>query len=221
MKEKEQEIFKSKGWQAVNRMGILNENYHTLILNYRDLMNEIVRIQTSKEPMTLLFNNLNLNRFIFNFLASTSALVDSCRNTMKYYENLEIYRKYQISVDNLFAKNKTAAFIKDLRNYQMHFRVEFPCLSDDGSVSYEIYKLKEYNKWTKLSQELINESGLFIELKPLFEQYFKMLEPFYMDIYTNLVKYHQEDFKETLTKAKEIDMFMPPIYYKLVEGMIN
>lgn len=44
MKEKEQEIFKSKGWQAVNRIGILNENYHTLILNYQELINEIVRI---------------------------------------------------------------------------------------------------------------------------------------------------------------------------------
>ena len=53
------------------------------------------------------------------------------------------------------------------------------------------------------------------------KEYFKMLEPFYKDIYTDLVKYHQEDFKETLAKGREINMFMPPIYYKLVEGMIN
>ena len=71
MKEKEQEIFKSKGWQAVNKIGILNENYHTLILNHQELINEIVRIQTLKEPMALLFNNLNLNSFIFNCLAAT------------------------------------------------------------------------------------------------------------------------------------------------------
>ena len=121
MKEKEQELFESNGWQAVNRIGILNENYHTLILNYQELINEIVRIQTSKEPMALLFNNLNLNRFIFNFLASTSALVDSCRNTMKYYENTEIYKNYQTNINNNFANNKTVVFIKDLRNYQMHF----------------------------------------------------------------------------------------------------
>lgn len=82
MKEKKQEIFKSKGWQAINRMGIINENYHTLILNYRELMNEIARIQQAQDPFLLLFNNEYLNRYIFNFLASTSALIDSCRSVM-------------------------------------------------------------------------------------------------------------------------------------------
>lgn len=62
--KKEEIVFKSNGWQAINRMGIINENYHTLILNYRELMNEIVRIQQAPEPFLLLFNNQNLNRYI-------------------------------------------------------------------------------------------------------------------------------------------------------------
>lgn len=33
MNTNEEIIFKSNGWQAINRMGIINENYHTLILN--------------------------------------------------------------------------------------------------------------------------------------------------------------------------------------------
>lgn len=50
MKIKEEIVFKTNGWQAINRIGILNEKYHTLILNYRELMNEIVQIQSAQEP---------------------------------------------------------------------------------------------------------------------------------------------------------------------------
>lgn len=78
MKTQEEIVFKSNGWQTVNRLGLLNENYHTLILNYNELKNEIIKIQTCAKPILLLFNNLNLNRYIFNFLASTTTLIDSC-----------------------------------------------------------------------------------------------------------------------------------------------
>ena len=44
MKVQEEIVFKSNGWQAVNRIGILNENYYTLIQNYDELKNEIINI---------------------------------------------------------------------------------------------------------------------------------------------------------------------------------
>lgn len=117
MKIKEEIVFKTNGWQAINRIGILNENYYTLILNYRELMNEIVQIQSAQEPFLLLFNNQNLNRYIFNFLASTSALIDSCRNVMSFYKETTIYEHYKQRVDEQFSNNSVAVFIKDLRNY--------------------------------------------------------------------------------------------------------
>ena len=98
MNTNEEIVFKSNGWQAINRMGIINENYHTLILNYRELMNEIVRIQQVQDPFLLLFNNEHLNRYIFNFLASTSALIDSCRSVMDFYKNTVIYDNYKQKV---------------------------------------------------------------------------------------------------------------------------
>lgn len=216
MKTKEEIVFKSNGWQAINRLGILNENYHTLILNYRELINEIVQIQLAHEPFLLLFNNQNLNRYIFNFLASTSALIDSCRNVMSFYEDTTIYDHYKQRVKEQFLNNGIAVFIKDLRNYQMHYKITFPCLSRKNKVSFEAYELNQYNNWTKLSKEFINEQGDFIVLKPLFEAYFKILEPFYMNIYSELTKYHQQDFKETIELSEKINMPIPNIYYKLV-----
>ncbi len=216
MKIKEEIVFKSNGWQAINRIGILNENYHTLILNYSELMNEIARVQLAHEPFLLLFNNQNLNRYIFNFLASTSALIDSCRNVMGFYKDTTIYKIYKEKVQEQFSNNSITVFIKDLRNYQMHYKIAFLCLSKEEKVSFETYELKQYSKWTKSSKEFMEKQGDFIILKPLFEVYFKILEPFYMEIYSMLLKYHKQDFKETIELAAKINMPIPNIYYQLI-----
>lgn len=215
MKTQEEIVFKSNGWQAVNRIGILNENYHTLILNYNELKSEIINIQKSTDPFLSLFNNKNLNRYLFNFLASTTALIDSCRNTMKFYKETDLYKIYEDNVKKLFARNKEAIFIKDLRNYMMHFKIIFPCLSSNNQVSFEVYELNQYNKWTSLSKEFIQEQEKFVTIIPLIENYFKRLEPFYMEIYSKIIEFHQEDFKETIKLASEIGMSLPNIYLKL------
>ena len=216
MKTQEEIVFKSNGWQAVNRIGILNENYHTLILNYNELKSEIINIQKSTDPFLSLFNNKNLNRYLFNFLASTTALIDSCRNTMKFYKETDLYKIYEDNVKKLFARNKEAIFIKDLRNYMMHFKIIFPCLSSNNQVSFEVYELNQYNKWTSLSKEFIQEQEKFVTIIPLIENYFKRLEPFYMEIYSKIIEFHQEDFKETMQLASEMGMFVPDIYLKLL-----
>ena len=216
MKEQEEAVFKSNGWQAVNRLGILNENYHTLILNYNELKNEIINIQKSTDPFWLLFNNKNLNRYFFNFLASTTALIDSCRNTMKFYKETDLYKTYKDNLKKLFAKNKEAIFIKDLRNCMMHYKIIFPCLSCNNQVSFEVYKLNEYDKWTSLSKKFIQGQEKFVIIMPLIESYFKQLEPFYMEIYSKLIEFHREDFKETIKLASEIGMPLPDFYFNSV-----
>lgn len=215
MKTQEEIVFKSNGWQTVNRIGILNENYHTLILNYNELKSEIINIQKSTDPFLSLFNNKNLNRYLFNFLASTTALIDSCRNTMNFYKETDLYKTYEDNVKKLFARNKEAIFIKDLRNYMMHFKITFPCLSSNNQVSFEVYELNQYKKWTSLSKEFIQEQGKFVTIIPLIENYFKQLEPFYMEIYSKIIEFHQEDFKETIKLASAIGMPLPNIYLKL------
>ena len=215
MKTQEEIVFKSNGWQAVNRIGILNENYYTLIQNYNELKNEIIKIQTCVEPILLLFNNPNLNRYIFNFLASTTALIDSCRNTMKFYKETDLYKTYEDNVKKLFAKNKETIFIKDLRNCMMHYKIISPCLSDNNQVSFEVYQLNEFKGWTAVGILLLQAQGKFVTIIPLIENYFKRLEPFYMEIYSKIREFHREDFKETIKLASEIGRALPNIYFKL------
>lgn len=182
-------------------------------------MNEIVRIQQAQDPFLLLFNNEPLNRYIFNLLASTSALIDSCRSVMDFYKNTVIYENNKQKVKEQFANNKIAIFIKDLRNYQMHYKTTFPYVTPDKQVCFETHEFKQYDRWTKLSKDFIKKQGEFIIIKPLFETYFKMLEPFYMNIYAELTKYHKQDFKETIELAAKINMAIPNIYYKLLDQM--
>jgi len=137
---------------------------------------------------------------------------------MSFYENTTIYEHYKQQVNEQFSNNSIAVFIKDLRNYQMHYKIAFPCLSHKEDVSFETYELKQYNKWTKVSKEFINDQGDFIVLKPLFETYFKMLESFYINIYSELTKHHQQDFKETIELAEKINMPIPNIYYQLINN---
>ena len=92
----------------------MNENYHTLILNYQELINEIVRIQTSKEPMALLFNNLNLNQPF-----KTRLKVVNKEYKLLPIVNLTVYRVIQEACNNIIkhaqAKNVliTITYMKD------------------------------------------------------------------------------------------------------------
>ncbi len=135
---------------------------------------------------------------------------------MNFYKNTEIHEHYTKNIKEQFTNNSIAVFIKDLRNYQMHYETTFPYVTPDKQVCFETHEFKQYNRWTKLSKEFIKKQGDFIILKPLIETYFKMLEPFYMNIYAELTKYHKQDFKETIELATKINMAIPNIYYKLV-----
>lgn len=73
---------------------------------------------------------------------------------MKFYKETDLYKTYEDDVKKLFARNKEAIFIKDLRNYMMHFKIIFPCLSDNNQVSFEVYQLNEFKGWTSLSKNL-------------------------------------------------------------------
>lgn len=192
-------LFKSDGWQAVNRIGTFIEMYAILIGNYNELMRVISKIQNVQEPLVERHQDLtyNLNRYIFNFLASTKALIDNCRKMMSFYKNTDIYEKYQGKINELFLNNPMTAFIQDFRNYQTHFKLEFSELSDDDEIVFLTQGLLQNSEqWNKLSKEYITQCGENIVLKSLCEDYFKLLEVFYMWLVGELKEFHKKDLIE-------------------------
>ena len=204
MNTSEEILIQSRGWQAVNRIGTLNEMYYILIENYRELMYEILRIQDSSQPIIELVENKKLTRYIFNFLASTSASTDHCRKVMHFYENTDLNNKYKNKINNLFVNNPMIVFIQNLRNYQMHFKLEFLELSNSDQVVFLTQKLLQHpEQWNKLSRDYMQQCGDEIVLKTLCEDYFKLLESFYMWLYSELKEFHKEDLIERKQLAAE------------------
>lgn len=192
-------LFKSDGWQAVNRIGTFIEMYAILIGNYNELMRVISKVQNVQEPLVERHQNLtyNLHRYIFNFLASTKALVDNCRKMMSFYKNTDIYEKYQGKINELFLNNPMTAFIQDFRNYQTHFKLEFSELSDNDEIVFWAQGLLQNSEqWNKLSKEYMRQCGENIVLKTLCEDYFKLLEVFYMWLVGELKEFHKQDLIE-------------------------
>lgn len=199
-------LFKSDGWQAVNRIGTFIEMYAILIENYRELMRVVLKIQNPQEPLVGRYQDLtyNLNRYIFNFLSSTKALIDNCRKMMSFYKDNDIYEKYQGKINELFLNNPITAFIQDFRNYQTHFKLEFSELSDDDEIVFLTQGLLQNSEqWNKLSKEYMRKCGENIVLKTLCEDYFKLLEVFYMWLVGELKEFHKQDLIERKELAEK------------------
>lgn len=199
MDKHKEKLIQSKGWQAIKRIGTFNEMLYIFDENYKDLMQEVKRIECSQKPfIELHFDTYNnLNRHNFNFLAASKALIDNCRSMMNYYKDTEIYEKYQNNIDKLFKNNPLAYFLQDFRNYQTHCRVEFLELSDTNEIIFLTEELiQNYKKWNKLSKEFISQSGDKIVLKIFCENYYKLILPFYMWLYKELKEFHKKDLKE-------------------------
>ena len=118
--------------------------------------------------------------------------------------------------------NGTEDYMKLLPQYKYSKVDEYRTVLTDEEIKIFMGLLLHPNrisigKAIALTKYKLKEQGDFIILKPLFETYFKMLEPFYMEIYAKLTKHHKQDFRETVELAAKINMQIPSIYYKLID----
>ena len=135
-----------------------------------------------------------------------------------FYEKTDLHKEYQQKIKESFADNKLAQFIHKLRNYQTHYQLEFPypVRSLDDNKSWDVVFvssdfLKHPEQWNVLSKQFIEESGQEINLNKIFAEYSKLIDTFYMWLYTKLQIYHKKDFEERDKLIKESGMEIPYI----------
>ena len=96
MKEKmiREIIFNCSGWKAIQRAGAMINMHHIFRQNYSDLEQLLKKIHddinVTKEVNQASF--IHLEQYIFNYLASSSALIDLSRKMMDNYKNTELYK---------------------------------------------------------------------------------------------------------------------------------
>lgn len=145
-------------------------------------------------------------------------MTDHARRLINFYEETDLYKKYQQKIKESFVDNKLVQFIHKLRNYQTHYQLEFPypVRSLDDNKSWDVVFvssdfLKHPEQWNAQSKQFIEESGQEINLNKVFAEYYKLIDTFYMWLYRELQIYHEKDFEEREKLIKEIGMEIPNI----------
>ncbi|DAA88429.1 TPA: hypothetical protein CPT87_05065 [Candidatus Gastranaerophilales bacterium HUM_5] len=206
-------LFKSDGWQAIYKMGYYAEIFAIFVENYRELMKAITEIQTSKEPILAHFSQTHLSRYLFNFLASATALKGNCYVLMENYKNAELWEKYKEATKKYFLNNELVAFINDFRNYQTHYKVEISYISTKNQVVFDTCKLLEHPKqWNTLAKRFIKNAGTEIVLQEVCEKYYQLNEEFCLWLINELNLFHREDIKRIKDIAKSSNIDLSEIY---------
>lgn len=218
MNKDKEKLFKSNGWQAINRIGAFAEMHHIFIQNYQDLMNIISQIQNPQKAYNLRVELMlnKVNKYIFNFISSAMALRDNSNEMIKEYQNTTLGKSIEENIKKFFANNLEIAFIQKYRNIHTHKRLVIAYLSDDDKILWDKQSLLEVSQdWNTLSKKYINNCGENVSLKNLFETYFEITNNFYNWLYPELLKWHKQDALETINIASKLKETLPKIYFDI------
>lgn len=206
-------LFQSNGWQAIYKIGYYAEIFAIFVENYKELIKAITEIQTSKEPIMAHLAQTHLSRYIFNFLASATALKENCYALMGNYKNTKIWEKYKEATNKCFLNNDLVAFINNFRNYQTHYKVEISYISDKNQVIFFPDELlKNSKQWNTAAKRFMNNVGSEIVVQGICEKYYKLNEEFCLWLINELKSFHIEDIKKIEQIANSLNIDLSDVY---------
>jgi len=214
-------LFKSNGWLAMNKIGAFIGMHIIFMQNYKDLMIIISKIQNPQiifEQRTDLTLNY-INKYIFNFISSATALRDNFNELVKKYKNTELGKEIDINIKKTFKNNLECAFIQKYRNIHTHKRLAIAYLSDDDKILWDTAHLINISdEWNSLSKQYIKNCGESISLEELFTKYFETINSFYKWLYPLIINWHKKDIYEMILIARELNHPLPKVYYDIIQG---
>lgn len=199
----QEELFNHPGWLASKRLGCIANMHHIFLQNYLILKELLVKIYNDESFSAQTYQefDLHMQQYLFNFLSASAALTDNCRKMMSFYKGAGIFDEYNAKIDEIFKKSLLSAFIKDLRNYQTHYKIDIPTpvrsLKDHKSIDIIFISdelLKENYQWTASSKKFMETCGLEISILPIINEYNDMINLFYSWLYHRIKQYHRNDF---------------------------
>lgn len=210
-------LFQTSGWQAMYKIGYYAEIFAIFVENYNDLIKTINTIQSSNQPVIEHFAQNHLSRYIFNFLASATALKGNCYALMQPYKDTELWEKYKEKINKYFLNNDLVAFINDFRNYQTHYKVELSFVSAKNQVVFLTYELLRHPKqWNNTSKSFIQNSGEEIIVEDICKKYYKLNEEFCLWLINELRLIHKKNFEEIAKTAQVVNAELPKMYLDIV-----
>ncbi len=199
----QEELFNHPGWLASKRLGYIANMHHIFLQNFLILKELLVKIYNDEKFSDQTYQEFNqhMQQYLFNFLSASAALTDNCRKMMSVYKDTELFNEYKAKIDEIFKKSLLSAFIKDLRNYQTHNKIDIPTpvrsLKDYKSIDVIFISdelLKGNYQWTTSSKKFMEKCGLEISILPIINEYNGMINLFYNWLYLRVKQYHRTDF---------------------------
>lgn len=217
-----QKIQESSGSIVDARIRQLQLMHYIFQQNFQDLNNlllilhdenKIINIMDIKNRELLDNYIKEITRQIFNFLAAAAAYVDHTRiHVQKHYKNTNIYLKYDVKKNKTFITNELCSFIKDFRNYHLHFAVPFSIFNctfstfEPFSAKIMISKdeLYKFGSWHQRSKAFIDKCEKEINFEIVCSEYFEIIQDFYAWYYKELEEYHKEELEEYRNLRRQI-----------------
>lgn len=217
-----------RGTEIVRMMKHLALSQYILNRNYQELYN-VINSYEKDQSIWHVKNRPKLEalqkeflRQLHNYLASILSLIDHTRAFCKNLDNQQFSKDNDEKIENI-KNNKSAKFLKDLRNYTQHHElpsvfatVEVTKSDVDGEKEEKKFTLKiqdllKWDNWSSLSQTFIEEHQKEIDLKTVIEEYQKLITKFYQWFYKRVVELNSEEIEELRKVESEM--------YKLEKGL--
>jgi hypothetical protein len=124
-----------------------------------------------------------LAQWLFNYLSSVAALADHARNTVAASPLVqEIRDEYDQRVQDNFRDEPRSVFLRQLRNYMLHYRLPTTIASWDetgrgsesitnSDVMLELDSMSEWDGWSVAAKTFMQKEGSGTRLLPLVSRY--------------------------------------------------
>lgn len=197
-------------------LSIFNKNYDEL--HHHLTIHNTPRISLAlmgQEKRHLLHAyQIEITRFLHNYIASSLSLVDHTRNHYReLYGNNDLFPDYQVQIDIRFKNHPLSVFIKDLRQYLQHYQM--PGLSSrlvykkdapdfEMTIRMGVADLNKFSGWKSKSKEYISSFEDDIDLMSLVKEYHEHVNEFYQWFIGRQMEIHKDDIEKVDLHKKKI-----------------
>jgi len=204
-------IENAEGTKCIARMNYRNRCIGILRGNCKDLVEKLSIGENFSEAMKYgLMDQENLTltteyldeiiRYLHNFLASASMLIDVTRNLIDTYSNTKIYTKYQEKINSDFVNDELSNFVKKLRNYILHCGLPNTGMRIDASANTTIFlrrdEMLEWSGWNAKSRKYLKSCSEEIRIYEFVRIYTIKVDNLNQWINKEIKEYHSTDLAE-------------------------
>lgn len=226
-------IHESEGYKIGTKIDILSISSYVFKRNYTELKDALltyslpqvyIKLWDVRKRKNLYKFQKEIIRLFHNFLSSSGSLIEHTRIFVREtYKSTQFGEEYTNKIKKEFDNSLLAHFIKDLRNYILHkgiplIKPNLPLEQDQAFFLISVYKLQQWDGWTKKSKEYLNSLKYDIKLHEIINEYETKVANFYKWLGKRLNELHEKDFIELKKLQDKYGQLIPKDVLRRIKG---